>query len=107
MWRMDKEWKSAQREIPWVNEPPSEYVRRHVRVTTQPTDVPAEHLRDVYEQLGSTEVLMYGSDYPHLYPDGAEVFLSQLQPDERERVLWENAAACYGLELPAAARTDD
>lgn len=99
MWRMDKEWKSTQREIPWVAEPPSEYVRRHVRLTTQPADVDAPHVREVFDQLGSPDVLMYGSDYPHLYGDSNEALLAELTPDEQSQVLWRNAADCYGLEL--------
>ena len=36
MWRMDQEWKACRREVPWVQEPPSAYVRRHFRFTTAP-----------------------------------------------------------------------
>jgi predicted TIM-barrel fold metal-dependent hydrolase len=100
MWRMDQEWRAFQREVPWMNGPPSSYVRRNFRFTTQPIDMPVEgqQLRDVYDQLGSDELLMFGSDYPHVYADGVEPLLSVLSSEQRRRVEWENAAELYGLE---------
>ena len=32
-WRVDKIWRGVRREMPWVKEPPSELIRRHVRFT--------------------------------------------------------------------------
>lgn len=42
MWRMDKEWKGLRRDIPWVNRPPSDYIREHIRMTLQLMDTPPE-----------------------------------------------------------------
>jgi predicted TIM-barrel fold metal-dependent hydrolase len=105
MWRMDQEWKAFQREVPWMTGPPSSYVRRHFRFTTAPIDTPetAAHLGHVLEQLGSDDLLMYGSDYPHRYGDELPGLLEQLSPEQVERVRWGNAAACYGLESRLAA----
>jgi predicted TIM-barrel fold metal-dependent hydrolase len=99
LWHMDQEWRAFAREVPWLAAPPSEYVRRHLRLTTQPTDAPSTpaHLRDVYDELGSDELLMFSSDYPHRYSAGVEPLLAQLTEAESERVLWRNAADCYGL----------
>jgi uncharacterized protein len=100
MWRMDKEWKSGQREVPWLSEPPSAYLRRHVRATTQPTDAPSapDQLRRVLDELGSEDVLMFASDFPHQYPPPADDLLSVLTEQEREKVLWSNAVECYRLD---------
>jgi len=42
LWRFDKDWKGVWREVPWVKERPSAYVRRHFRVTTAPAYVPTD-----------------------------------------------------------------
>jgi uncharacterized protein len=67
MWRFDKGWRGLRREIPWTRRLPSEYIREHVRVTLQPVDGPPEpaELLRVIDQLGSEEMLMFSSDYPH------------------------------------------
>ncbi|MBM3263660.1 MAG: amidohydrolase, partial [candidate division Zixibacteria bacterium] len=67
MWRIDKEWKGLRHEIPWVKRPPSDYMRRHIRLTTAPADLPdrPEHITQLFEQMGSEELLLHASDYPH------------------------------------------
>ncbi len=67
LWRFDKGWRGLRREVPWTKRPPSEYVREHVRLTLQPIDGPAdaEQMRTVLDWLGSEELLLYSSDYPH------------------------------------------
>lgn len=105
LWRLDQEWKSFQREVPWMTGPPSSYVRRHFRFTTAPTDAPEtpRELGQVLEQLGSDELLMYGSDHPHRYGDEVEVLFGQLDAEQVERVRWRTAAECFGLESRLAA----
>jgi uncharacterized protein len=100
MWRMDQEWRAFQREVPWMSGAPSSYVRRHFRFTTAPTDLPPDRnqLTDVYAQLRSDEMLMFGSDDPHAYGQDPDLLLAILDEDQRRRVLWGNAAELYGLE---------
>ena len=102
MWRMDKNWRGLRREIPWVKRPPSEYVREHVRFSTQPLDAPPEpkHLRQVIDQLGSDELLMFSTDYPHWHFDRPEqAFPLELPEARRRKVMAENARAWYGLPV--------
>ena len=40
MWRFDRLWRALRREIPWTRRAPSAYLREHVRLSTQPFDVP-------------------------------------------------------------------
>jgi predicted TIM-barrel fold metal-dependent hydrolase len=97
MWRLDWEWRAGHREVPWVQAPPSEYIRRHFCLTTQPTDAgTAAQMRELIDQLGSERMLMYSTDFPHRGGDPTSI-LSQFDPAERRRVLWSNAADCYGL----------
>ena len=67
LWRADKEWKGLRREIPWSHRLPSATVRERVRLTLQPVDAPPEprQVLQVIEALGSDELLLYASDYPH------------------------------------------
>jgi predicted TIM-barrel fold metal-dependent hydrolase len=101
MWRLDKEWKGLRREVPWVKRLPSEYIREHIRLTTQPLDDPPDprHLQQIIEQLGSDELLMFSTDYPHWQFDTpAEAFPSGLPASLERKVMSENARAFYRLE---------
>ena len=104
MWRLDKNWKALRREIPWATLAPSEYIRQHVRFTTQPIDAPGNptHLKQIVDQLGSDELLLYASDYPHWHADdetGPDRPLPCPLPDGSIRkILSENARAWYRLD---------
>jgi predicted TIM-barrel fold metal-dependent hydrolase len=101
MWRFDKEWKNLRRLTPWVRRAPSEYIREHVRVTVQPLDAPEsnyQHLLDVVEQLGSDDMLLYASDYPHEHVAEPEAALLRHLPEAlAQKIRSENARALYGL----------
>ena len=95
MWRMDKEWKGLRREIPWVRDAPSEYIRRHMRFTLQPIDTPsAREFAQIVEQMGSDDLIMYSSDRPH--PHGAEL-PDGLPEALQAKIGHENARAFYRL----------
>lgn len=67
MWRMDAYWRARRSDVPWVKRSPSEYVKEHVRFTTQPLEEPPVS-SDYKEYLGWMDVgslLMFSSDYPH------------------------------------------
>lgn len=106
LWRLDKNWKGLRREVPWVDRLPSEVVREHVRFTVAPFDAPddrATALRTV-EQIGSADLLLYASDYPHWHHRTAEESLLQhLSAAEAARVLHGNAAELYRLDVTATA----
>jgi predicted TIM-barrel fold metal-dependent hydrolase len=100
MWRLDKEWKGLRRETPWVKQLPSDYIRQHMRLTTQPLDAPPqpEQLLEVMQQLDSDEMLMYASDYPHWHQDANEpAFPIELPEPLQTKIMAENARAFYQL----------
>jgi predicted TIM-barrel fold metal-dependent hydrolase len=110
LWRFDKEWRNLRRLVPWVKRPPSEYVREHVRVAIQPLDPPVpldgaergeretRQLLEVVDQLGSDDLLMYCSDYPHQHAfDPAIELLPHLSDELRRKILVENARSFYRL----------
>ncbi|MBV9547901.1 MAG: amidohydrolase [Chloroflexi bacterium] len=96
MWRIDKDWKGLRREVPWNTAVPSDYVRSRMKLSLQPIDGPGDerHLLQVMDQLGSDELLMWSSDYPHWHDDDLPTGLSE---SARRKILSENARAFYRL----------
>lgn len=99
MWRFDKEWRNLRRLVPWVKRAPSAYIREHVRLTIQPVDAPPDprHLLEVIDQLGSDDLLLYASDYPHLHHADPLAFLGGLPPSLARKIGSENARTWYRL----------
>lgn len=102
MWRIDKEWKGLRRDTPWVKRRPSDYIRDHIRLTTQPTDAPKhndiDQLNQIIDQLGSEDILMYASDYPHNHGVDPGAFLDAVESDElKQKILHDNAKQFYRL----------
>ena len=74
MWRIDKDWKGLRREVPWNTRVPSEYIRERMRLSLQPHRRAARsqaHAGD-RRQMGSDELLMFSTDYPHWQFDTPE-----------------------------------
>jgi uncharacterized protein len=100
MWRFDKEWKGLRREVPWVRRPPSDYIREHVRLTIQPFDAPPghDHLLRLIDRLGSEEMLLFATDYPHWHGDPPEPVLPDIPSEALARkIRYDNACALYRL----------
>jgi uncharacterized protein len=96
MWRIDKDWKGLRREVPWNTLVPSGYIRERFRFSLQPIDAPPseEHLLQMLEQLGSEDLLMYASDYPHWHDAELPSGLSEVA---RRKILRDNARELYQL----------
>jgi predicted TIM-barrel fold metal-dependent hydrolase len=103
LWRFDKDWKGVWREVPWVKEPPSEYVARHFTFTTAPAHVPddPQAVDELLEMLGGSRMLLYASDHPHEHGTGIEPLLARLAEPDREALLRGTAAELYQTALPA------
>jgi hypothetical protein len=98
-WRLDKHWKRLRDEVPHLARAPSEYIREHFWVSTQPMEEPeeAEHVLDVMEWIGWDKIL-FASDYPHW--DFDDPFLAlppSLNAERREKIYSGNAKALYGF----------
>lgn len=98
-WRLDRAWARNRAELPHVTRPPSELLRRHVWVTTQPMEEPdpprLEHLIETLDWIGHERV-MFASDYPHWDFDDPDRALPQaLDPALRAAIRHRNAAAVY------------
>lgn len=100
MWRMDKHWRRLRDEVPFLKRSPSEYVREHMRFTTQPMEEPDDpkHLLQVIEHLGSDDMLMFATDYPHWdYDDPNRAFPVRLLAGLKRKIFHDNASALYDL----------
>ena len=81
-WRLDQNWKRMKDEVPHLKRAPSEYLREHFWVSTQPMEEAEEpdHVIDVMEWIGWDKIL-FASDYPHW--DFDDPFLGAAAEPER------------------------
>jgi predicted TIM-barrel fold metal-dependent hydrolase len=98
-WRLDKLWHRMKDEVPHLKRPPSEYLREHFWVSTQPMEEPEDpaHVIDIMEWIGWDKIL-FASDYPHWDFDDPFLALPPSLNEERRRMIYSgNAKALYGL----------
>lgn len=96
LWRLHKYWRGLRMEIPWVDRPPPEIIRDQVRLTLQPVDGPPNEgdLMRVIEQMGSEELLLFSTDWPHWQFDGDDA-LPPLPEALARRIMVDNPRATY------------
>jgi predicted TIM-barrel fold metal-dependent hydrolase len=98
MSRMDRIWEARRADLPHVRRRPSEYVREHVRFTTQPLeDVDVRQFREYLEMMDLGDNLMFSTDYPHWSYDSPAYAINRFPAAQRERIMRGNATALYGL----------
>ena len=97
MWRANKTWRAMRAEVPWVDRPPADIIRDHVRFTLQPTDAPpdAGAFAKAIDQIGTDEILLFATDYPHWHFEGTEAFPPGFPAALKHRVLVDNPLATY------------
>ncbi|QIZ37763.1 amidohydrolase family protein [Saccharopolyspora sp. ASAGF58] len=102
-WSINKKWKGLRREIPWVDRLPTEIIRDHFRFSIAPADLgPDEHARRIIEWLGSEDILMFATDYPHLHTDDLGRVLALMPESMRPKVMHESARQWYRLDKALA-----
>jgi predicted TIM-barrel fold metal-dependent hydrolase len=98
-WRLDAAWARNRAELPHVTRPPSEILRDHVWITTQPMEEPdppsQRHLLDSIGWIGRDRI-MFASDYPHWdFDDPDRVFPQAVDAETRAMIRAGNARAVY------------
>src|SRR5579875_1723936 len=76
---------------------PSEYLREHVWLTTQPMEEPEKrrHFRDIVEWIGPDR-LLFATDYPHWdFDDPNAALPARLDENVERGLMFENARALY------------
>lgn len=87
-------------EAPWLDRRPSDVIRQHIRLTTQPIEEPDDpaHLRQVIEHMGSDNLLLFATDYPHWdFDSPARALPASLPQSLRQKILMGNAIDFYRL----------
>jgi predicted TIM-barrel fold metal-dependent hydrolase len=100
MWRLDKHWKRLHAEVPFLKRMPSEYIREHMLFTTQPMEEPpvVDYLLQVIEHMGSDEMLMFATDYPHWDYDSPDMAFPPRFPEAlKQKIYLDNARKLYRL----------
>ncbi|MGG4341983.1 amidohydrolase family protein [Paenibacillus lautus] len=100
MWRLDKNYKALRSTVPWLTRMPSEYIRDHCYLSTQPIEEPdnPQHLIDLFDMMDAENMLLYSSDYPHWDFDSPSHILRGLKPEARRKIFYENAKQLYRLD---------
>jgi predicted TIM-barrel fold metal-dependent hydrolase len=95
LWRTNKTWRGTRQETPWINRPPADIIRERVRFTLQPVDTPPALLARLLDHIGSDEMLLFSTDYPHWHFDGDDVVPEGLPKQALRRMIADNALATY------------
>ncbi len=106
MWRLDRSWKVLRSEVPHLRRLPSEYIRDHFWMTTQPVEEPPEpeQFLQLLAQIDMNDHLMFATDYPHWDFDAPDRAIpAKLEPELERRIMAENARALYDLPAPVAS----
>jgi hypothetical protein len=105
MWRMDKNYKALRAETPWLKRLPSEYIREHLFLTTQPIEEPdrPEQFLQMLEMINAPKNILFSSDYPHWDFDNPFMAFPPLPRETKQRIFHDNAAALYRLDTPSSA----
>ena len=99
-WRLDQSWKRLRAEVPYLKRAPSEYIREHFWLSTQPMEEPRQrrHFDQLLEQMDGGRRLMFATDYPHWDFDSPDRALPATLPFEvRRDIMAENARQFYKL----------
>lgn len=99
MWRMDKNYKALRDSTPWLKRLPSEYIKDHILLTSQPIEEPenSEELLQILHMINAEKTVMFSSDYPHWDYDNPMMALPRMPKQMRERIMAGTAAELYGL----------
>jgi len=106
-WRLDDAWLQLRDEVPELERLPSEYIREHVWLDTQPMEEPDDprHFLHALELSGLEDRLMFATDYPHWDFDSPASSLPRgLSKEQRGKLLAGNAIELYGLPSKVACR---
>jgi predicted TIM-barrel fold metal-dependent hydrolase len=104
IWRMDTFGRPHLEQTPWAPRIPSDYLPGHVYFIQGSLDGPgdAEFAGEWFGLTAKDDKVMFGSSYPHWQNADATRLPSALNPEQREKVCWRNAAELYGIDIPAS-----
>jgi Amidohydrolase len=85
---------------------PSDYLPGHTFFVRGAYDGPGdvEFAGEWFGFTGKEDMVMFGSSYPHFHMSEPKV-PAAYSPEQREKLLWRNAAELYGIKNPAIPST--
>jgi uncharacterized protein len=98
LWRHDYYYKIEAHEAPWLDDVPSEYFRRHVKIATYPLEAAdsADRIVRILETVPWLESsLLFASGYPNYDWQDPDIILDRIPATWRRKVLHDNAIAFY------------
>ncbi len=98
-WRLDKLFERMRREVPHLKRKPSEYIRDHIYLSTQPMEEPDDrrHLFDVIDWVGADR-LVFASDYPHWdFDDPFRAFPAGIPEATKRAIMTSTGRGLYRL----------
>jgi len=97
IWRAIKTWRGVRAEVPWVKRSPAAYIRDHFRLTMQPFDAPndAAIVAQILDEIGSDDMLLYATDWPHWQFDGNQPIPAGFSPALLRKITVDNPLATY------------
>jgi uncharacterized protein len=109
MMNLDRNYEALKLESRWVRKWPSEYIREHVKLGTQPIEDPEDpaDLQRLYQAFEMEDLLCFATDYAHATFDDPDVIARRLPDGWARKVMCDNACRHYGWTPPPAARSAD
>jgi uncharacterized protein len=102
LWRLDADWKRLRSEMPHLDELPSTYFRRHIRLSSQPIEEPplTQQLLDAWALVDAEHIVMFSSDYPHWdFDDPYSAFPAAMPAEWKRRIYRENARDLFARKV--------
>ena len=109
VWSLDAHYATLRAESDWVRRLPSEYIREHVRLSTQPFELTPrkEQMIELLEAFGGMDdMLCFSSDWPHWDADDPFYIAGRLPRSWLPKVFYANARSFLRLDAvpePVAA----
>jgi predicted TIM-barrel fold metal-dependent hydrolase len=109
MWRLDSNYETLKLESRWVKRWPSEYIREHVKIGSQPLEEMPDpnDLKKLYATAEMQDLLCFATDYAHTSFDDPDNIARRLPDGWARSVMCDNACAHYGWEPPAVERESE
>lgn len=106
IWRFDTFWRAMREQTPWITRQPSSFLAEHVRFVWSDLEGPTDPsmVSDWFQMSGQEDLIMYGSNYPYWSTAPTNSLPEGLLEAQRQKILFENAAALYGLQATEAVK---
>ena len=105
IWKLEQNYELLRIESPWVRRWPSDYIRRSVRLSTQPLEESPDPqgLVDLLSGVeGIEDILCFSTDYPHFSFDEPRAIGRRLPMAWQRKVMCDNLCDALGWTSPSA-----